>query len=252
MNSTIPPDQWFASAFDVIRAAKLRLTVDDFKLQSRLNTYTIGQSYSYRIDVLNKLIRDEVIKILDNRLYIGTIDNLDWLNMALESGIKPAWHLVDEILGETDETQLFDQETLKRIGDKGEAFVVKQLHETLDSSLHREIKHVAKINDFAGFDIYAPSVLNPDNRFLLEVKTSTKNVPGQFEFFLSRNEYEVGRKNRNWCIVCVRQQDERMSIIGHVYCYQIESRLPRDVNELGQWMKSKVVIEDSLLRTDLP
>lgn len=246
------PKKWFDAAFDVIRDAKLRSTIDDYKLKSRLNTYSIGQSYSYRLNVLDKLIRDEVVKISDNRLEIGTIENLDWLDEALENGNQIAWELVHEVIGETDEVRLYNDDVLKRIGNKGEEFVIEELYKAINPVLHAEVKHIAKTNDMAGFDIYTPSIKNSDNRFMLEVKTSTKDNDERFGFYLSRNEYEKATKNKNWCIVCVSLTNSKLAILGHVYSYQIESRLPRDMDATAMWMSSRVSIEKSILRPGLP
>lgn len=249
---TLPPPCWFDAALDIVNQASTNIKVDDFLSNLKLKPYVLGNSFTYRVDVLNHLIRDDVIRVIDQRLTVGSTDNISWLTMALKSGFSCAWKFVESIEGVCSEEMKFDAESLKEIGNEGELFVIDMLKRRLSNDLHNKIVHIAKKNDIAGFDILAPSVLNSDITFKLEVKTSTRISSSGVEFFLSRNEFEIGRINRNWCLVFVAIFEGEKKILGHMYCYQIESRIPRDVDERARWQSCKINVEHELLRKDLP
>lgn len=212
----------------------------------------IGHSYTYVLDVLNQLIVYGVILIYDGRLSIGSTDGIIWIQSALQNGYRDAWDMVEIVDGPCDECKKFDQEILKSIGDSGEKFVIYSIKSKLPSEMHSKIIHVADVNDYAGYDIYSPSVNNIEKNVKIEVKTSTRNRDQDIQFFLSRNEFEVGRRNRDWCIVFVSIDNGTKQILGHLYCYQIESRLPRDVDPSANWQNCKILVDTFLLHGGLP
>jgi hypothetical protein len=63
----------------------------------------------------------------------------------------------------------YDNTELIGIGQKGEEAVVKLLHQLIDERYHNRIRHVALVDDTAGFDIRAPSVKNHEDFVFLEV-----------------------------------------------------------------------------------
>jgi hypothetical protein len=49
----------------------------------------------------------------------------------------------------------------------------------------------------------------------LEIKTSS--IPGdEFQFFISRNEYNMARQLDNWCLIGVQKNLSGFQIIGHL------------------------------------
>jgi hypothetical protein len=252
INHFLPPPLWFKTALEVIKWAKLKKRVDDFLLDCKLRPYYLGESYSYRVDVMQELVRIGVVDIADDTLILGMSFDVEWLVSGLRSGNKMAWELVTSLDNEKAIEKKFDATELKRIGDLGENFVVDSLKIIHTIELHDQIKHVARYDDTFGYDIVAPSTIDTDKSSYLEVKTSVRPVTDSIQFFLSRNEFEVGKSLRNWCIVLVSIIDNTPVILGHLYCYQFESRIPKDIDTNVSWQTCKVTIECSLLRHGLP
>jgi hypothetical protein len=248
----LPPPVWFKTAIDIVSWAKLEKKIDDFILDCRMRPQVIGQSYSYRIDVMQELVRTEIVLIEDDKLTLSATLDVEWLTLALKSGNELAWELADAIGNERAIAKQFNGEELKRIGDAGENFVVDLLRKFHVEELHSQIKHISLWDDTSGFDIEGLSVTDAERTVLLEVKTTVRMLNGRFEFYLSRNELEVGKKNRNWAIVAVAFINGKPAIIGHLYSYQFESRIPRDYDEYVTCQTYKLSIECSLFRPGLP
>ena len=65
--------------------------------------------------------------------------------------------------------------------------------------------------------------------------------------------FQTGRISRNLCIVFVSISEGEKSILGHIYCYQIESRLPKDIDDDSAiWPSCKILIPKEMLREGLP
>ncbi|MEZ9357065.1 DUF3883 domain-containing protein [Vibrio breoganii] len=251
-NNFFPPNIWFDTAIEVVEFARQERKKDDFIVDAKLRPQIIGQSYSYRIDVMEQLIRTEIVKIQDDRLVISNSFDVEWLDYALITGNAKAWKFADAL----DRSQVIDKkfnpEVLKKIGDTGEKFVLNELRKYHPIELHSQINHVAEYDDTLGYDICAPSIVNSDHNSFLEVKTSVRQISGKFQFFLSRNEFDVGISNREWCIVAVSIVDNKPLVLGHLYCYQIESRLPRDIDDSAKWVSCKLSVEMEIFRPGLP
>ena len=252
IESFIPPDEWFEVADDIISKAKSRITIADFKISAKLKPFKIKGSYSYRQDVLGQLLKMGVIVRQNEVLTLGNTQNVEWLEKLLTSGYSKAWNFVEKVDGHVDELKKFDPVTLKMIGDAGELYVIEELKSSLPVELHSCINHVAQKNDALGYDIIAPSVLDTDKTVILEVKTTTVKNKNGIQFFLSRNEFEVGQKNRNWSIIFVTITDSVKSVLGHIYCYQFESKIPREVDKNVLWQSCKIYIETSAIRPGIP
>jgi len=248
----LPPPAWFDTAIEIVEFACKRKRKDDFIVDAKLRPQIVGKSYSYRIDVMEQLIRTKIVRIQDDRLAIGSSFDVEWLNNALISGNSKAWEYVAALGNNRAIDKKFTPEVLKKIGDTGEAFVLNELRKHHPIELHSQINHVAEYDDTLGYDICSPSIANTDYNSLLEVKTSVRQIPRKFEFFLSRNEFEVGISNRQWCIVAVSIIDNKPIVIGHIYCYQIESRLPRDIDDSAKWTSCKLSVEMEMFRPGLP
>lgn len=92
----------------------------------------------------------------------------------------------------------------KRLGDRGELIVLKSEINKLKSygmvSLSEKIKHIAKKNDAAGYDIL--SFDKNGNKIYIEVK-STKAKQGDVNFYLTANELERAKGDMNYWIYIV-------------------------------------------------
>jgi hypothetical protein len=145
---------------------------------------------------------------------------IDFLNIKLEPGLKLDKQIQQEKFIVTDAPQkkvklkregvkkdkfknlkIFNNpekdKKLKEIGDSGEEYVLEYEKERLTNlnkpELIKKIKHVASINDTAGYDILS---YNEDGteRFI-EVKT-TKGPEGT-DFFISPNELKFSKDNKD-------------------------------------------------------
>ncbi len=247
-----PPKLWFDVALDVIDAAQHQKSVADYKANAKLQPYRIGTSYDYRMDVLQQLINQGVVRINDHFLVLGNTDSLDWLQLALLNGSESAWLLAESVDYSSEKKKKFDADHLCEIGRIGEEFIISLLKEKLPQEVHSSIKHVSINDDTLGFDILAPSTLNIDKRCLLEVKTSTRATQATFDFYLSRNEFEVGRRRSEWSLVAVTLNDGRPELLGHIFTHQIESRFPRDTDDSVKWNSAHSSLEKYLFREHLP
>ena len=147
-----------------------------------------------------------------------------------------------------------DQELRERIGAAGEVAVVAACRRELEQFGHHElatrVQQVSLVNDTLGYDVYAPSIAGPSRR--LEVKTTTRLAPGIFSFFLSRNEYEVGRREPDaWALVtCSWDKLGDAQVIGWCRASALTPYLPSDGN--GHWTEAKVRIPRARLFGDVP
>ena len=250
--SQVPAKNWFDITKEIIGFAYENTNINDFKTHSAMRPYSILDNPSYRMDVLKQLLREDVIRIENNSLKIGSLSNLEWLHTGIENGHQDSWELVELIEGKTNELIKFDNKNLQKIGRKGELFIIEQLEKLLPKEKRDSIKHVSEYNDLVGYDIYSPSTKNSDNNFCLEVKTSVKSFRDDFHFYLSRNEFNVGRKSKNWVLAFVSIIDSIPTLCGYLYCYQIESLVPQDTNDNCRWESCSINVSKKYLRKGLP
>lgn len=251
-NKFLPPPIWFETALEIIEFARERKSKEDFIIDSKLRPIIIGQSYSYRIDVMQELIRSKLVNIEDDKLVIGASFDIDWLVDGLKSGNEQSWKLASALGTELEIAKKFSAEDLKRIGDMGEQFVLDKLKDHHPVELHKNIMHVASYDDTLGYDITTPTIFDAEQNALLEVKTSVRKIEGKFEFYLSKNEFEVGLQHKNWCIVAVSIIDDLPHIVGHVYSFQFDSRVPKNIDSDVCWTTCKIRLELEAFRPGLP
>lgn len=250
-NCYCPPKTWFDLAIDVVNAAQKKISIHDYKANAKLEPYAIGTSYQYRVDVLQELITSGVIWLNGNFLELGNTDSLEWLQSALLSGSEKAWEFADSVDYGNEKKKKFDMKHLSEIGRIGEDFIISLLQESIPQEAHGLIKHVSTIDDTLGFDIVAPSTVNIDKGSLLEVKTSVRDS-SSFDFYLSRNEFEVGRKRPDWSLIAVTIRNGKPELLGHLFAHQIESRVPRDIDQNVKWQSSHFKLEKHMFRKYLP
>lgn len=92
----------------------------------------------------------------------------------------------------------------KRLGDRGELIVFQfeqnKLKNCRKSNLVKEVRHIAKNSDTAGYDIL--SFDENGNEIYIEVK-STRSKQGDANFFLTANELECAKGNMNYWVYIV-------------------------------------------------
>jgi hypothetical protein len=94
--------------------------------------------------------------------------------------------------------------------------------------------------------------LDIDKRCFLEVKTSVRAIQATFDFYLSRNEFEVGRRRSEWSLVAVTLNNGHPELLGHIFNHQIESRFPHDIDGSINWNSAHSRLEKYLFREGLP
>jgi len=127
------------------------------------------------------------------------------------------------------------------LGARGEDEVhrwcVTELVELGQRELVSQVQRVSLVSDRFGFDISAPS-LRADSR-MLEVKTSSSPSRTTFAFFISRNEYEVGKRNpERWSLVACQANADTVSVLGWCRASELERYLPDDGN--GRWTEAQI------------
>ncbi|WP_376773577.1 protein NO VEIN domain-containing protein [Nonomuraea endophytica] len=148
-----------------------------------------------------------------------------------------------------------DPEARARIGALGEEFVKAACEAELTDlgrdDLGKQVARVSLISDGFGYDISAPNIRGELR--LLEIKTQCVPSSSQFRLYISRNEYEVGRTEANWALVCCDMagaSDGDISIAGWCRGETLGPYLPEDHN--GRWTEAMVVLPRGVLLPGFP
>jgi hypothetical protein len=236
MTSSVSPE-WVQISKDALLAASRRQRVDDFKLQCKIAKPTAGMSYFDRMRAAESLIKSGVIRILDDKFQVVSLENATWLTQLLGDGDTSSWEFIDALKLDNSTLKKFDDTLLKDLGERGEAFMIEMIKNSLDPSLHSRIKHVALSDDTLGFDVIAPDPRDSQSNILLEVKTSSRPKPN-FRFYLSRNEYETGLSRPNWWICCIRLNEGFARLEGMFQASELESKVPNDASAEALWQST--------------
>ena len=248
---TIYSSSWVKMSQFIIREALKHTTLEDLNKQLLIKEQRMGEGYHDYNRMLKRLRDDGIILIDDKRLYVGKIDNVDWVEDGMKKGDVFAWELAELIDPQSNLIKKYDDTRLKEIGDIGEQAVIDILKSELDKSYHAHIKHIAAFNDTAGYDISAPSVGNNEKQVLLEVKTTVR-PSRNFTFYLSRNEYNVALRSLNWHIVLVRITSNIPKTLGYIDLNHFEDWLPNEIDPRAEWGNLKISVDISDLTTGLP
>jgi hypothetical protein len=244
--------EWFSMALSALRAAKTKTSIPEFRRLCSMQIPKAGMSVNDRLRVADELIELGKIRLIDDRLSLPAKFDTAWLEQSLLAGSEVAWEIASEIGDNaTEETNLFDADQLKKIGDLGELRVLEELKDSLETHLHHRISHVSRRDDSAGFDISSPSIKDVDRQLKLEVKTTCR--PGNnFRFFLSRNEFEVGIRDKNWRLVFVQLSNNVAILLGHLPVSVIAARFPIDQEDDIRWQNVRVDFARDLIKPGLP
>lgn len=210
----------------------------------------IGRNYQDYKRTLDILISQQVILIDDGRLALGLISGVPWVEKGLETGTEEIWELAEKIEPNLKWARKYDNTQLLKTGLDGEKAVLNLLYQQVDERYHSRIRHIALVDDYAGFDIVAPSIKDHENSVYLEVK-STVRPAEDFTFYISRNEFDVGSKTRNWAIVCVKIKNNKPEVLGHLKLDEISALLPIETSDQVKWQSLKVTIPKSLIHEGL-
>ena len=229
----------------VIDAAKNRTHIQDFYVSGRLSR-RIDLGYDSRKQILSDLLEIGLVTIDGSRLCLGTLTECSWLVEGLQQGSLEAWEIVDSFPKKARKFNP-DFELLNEIGLQGELVVIEELKKILPPNFHDQIYHVSLTDDSAGFDISSPSVINPDNRIFLEVKTSSR--PGdKFNFYLSRNEFETAKSLKNWYLILVKLKESQAELFGYLESASLINYFPEDTTPGFRWTNTQGVFTKDDLR----
>ncbi len=243
-------ERWLAIARDVIEAAKNSWSVDDYKRACRLHAPKIGEDYYYRTIVLDRMLQEGLVLIQDERLRLGSPRGATWWQAQLLNGSSLAWEFAEATYGDGVQDK-FDAEKLREIGEQGEIFVLDLYQKNLPSWLADRVTRVSLKDDSLGFDIMTSSVTNHERTLHVEVKTSIR--PGNdFIFFLSRNEYEIALKDKNWVMLLVGKVNGQYHLVGRLYIEDLAPLVPVDKEQNVKWASVKVRINRAGLIKGLP
>lgn len=139
------------------------------------------------------------------------------------------------------------------IGSLGEQAVERWCVDELVALGHHDfaaqVRRVSLVSDRFGYDIAAPSIQAEDR--MLEVKTTTSPSTKTFRFFLTRNEYDVGRSHqRQWAMVACVAVEDAATVIGWCRAAELERYIPDDAN--GRWTEAQVSLPSSALLGGVP
>jgi hypothetical protein len=156
-----------------------------------------------------------------------------------------------------------DRQALEAFGAEGEESVLEACRKHLAGVPHliAEIAHVSLVDDTLGYDIASPD--RAGHRHRIEVK-ATSALPGWAEFFLSRNEASVGKRDPQWSLVVTRREVDAdtsvlvMRVAGWLRFADLEDLLPKDPSNApgdsarSTWASCRITLPDDRLRPALP
>lgn len=208
------------------------------------HTLTLGEHTSRSLRAGEALLlRMGLLREEDGRLFptneLGVVARVD---DAESADLIRAWH-----------HSVIAEELRQLIGKAGEEVVLTTCRENLLALGRRDladrVQQVSLVDDTRGYDVYAPSVMGRSR--LLEVKTSGRSVPGAFAFYVSRNEYDTGRRHPNsWALVACTWDGAEADIVGWCRAAALTTYLPLDGS--GRWTEAFVHLPQTVLTRGLP
>ena len=230
-------------ALDAISYARNNVFKVDYENFCKKQPRTKKGGYHDRIRILEHLIHVKQILIIDDKMSLNPNGNFEWLGDDLHSGNQFAWEFARKLGFKEKIGKKFNDENKKKIGLKGEKYVVNKLKENFSKNIHNEIKHISLVDDTAGYDIESPSIINANYKSYLEVKTSS--IPGNdFIFYISRNEFESSQKNiNNWFIILIKIVDNEPEFFGKLDTNFIKAYIPKESsNNFVKWESLRVTV----------
>ena len=76
---------------------------------------------------------------------------------------------------------------------------------------------------------------------------------GTFRCFLSRNEYKISQKNKDWYLVLVRLINGLHILEGYIPGKNLANIMPNDdENGISRWESASLLIDDPMMEPGLP
>ncbi|WP_188674686.1 protein NO VEIN domain-containing protein [Subtercola lobariae] len=215
------------------------------------NAVTLGRFPRLDLDnALSLLVEHGLVVVSNGRVHRS--ENLRELLALPDPAAEP---LLSTLLAAStaSDTVIDGVDVREIVGALGEEAVVAWCVDELRALGHYEIvaqvRRVSLVSDRFGYDVSAPTIGTGPR--MLEVKTSMSNSSKTFRFFLSRNEYEVGRRNsRQWAMVACGFDGETATILGWCRASEFERYVPDDGN--GRWTEALVNLPRSALMSSVP
>jgi len=237
----------FPIAVDAIKFLGNGKGMEDYKRFCRGQPRNLQGSYNDRMDVLGLLIKQNIIINHNGKLTLSSDPDFSCFNEGLAAGYEDAWEFVNLIGKAKIAEKKFDNSKNLENGLLGERFIVGELKKTLPEEKFSQIIHVSIKDDTAGYDIEFENINN--KKKLLEVKTSS--LPGErFSFYLSRNEYEIGRLNSdNWSLVLVKLSNGNPVFFGTLTVHDLNKYIPEEkFEDKAKWQVVKFLFENEAVR----
>lgn len=241
MNTTA---EFLSMAREIIKASQIDIRVSEFLHDSLLRPVRVGESHDDRVRTMNFLIHQGSLAILEDRFHLVRGLLPDWLAIPASQGFSEAFNLANEFLTTAISKSKFDHQILQEIGLKGELAFLEFLREVHGTSA--EITHVSVFDDSLGFDITVTTSTGEVQNF--EVKTTSRPEKDVFDFFLSRNEYQVAKQNQNWAIACMRIIEGDIVFQGLVDWSEVFDSFPDDKNPEITWASVKIKVKQASLK----
>lgn len=132
----------------------------------------------------------------------------------------------------------------KRIGDAGELALVK----LIETATAADVDHVAAYSDGLGFDL---RVKCRSFQSHIEVKSTTRS--NRLSVYLSRNEFETMKRDRDWRLVAVRLGEQlEVLAVGTVPRGWLSLNAPGDASAHGRWESFRLDVPPSELEPGIP
>ncbi len=242
---------WMEMVDFILHLAMKESSLDDVNRALFNRTSKPGRNFQDYDRTLQKLRKDGLIYVDNQKIYVGSINKCSWIKQGIEKGIEQIWSLAEKIEPNKDWARKYDNTEIVEIGRIGEEAVVNSLRDKIDERYHNLIKHVSLFDDTKGYDVSTPSTKNHDKRLNLEIKTTVKQTE-EFTFYLSRNEFNVGSKSKNWSLVFVKIKNDIPLILGHISLNAINNLFPIEKTSQAKWQVLKIKIPISIITPELP
>ena len=247
---------------DLLQSSSLNSAMAIFMSRTEFADLTFAnyrESYEWleRHGLLSSDLRDSSTARIDAFLMSLNGENLNWLQDGVV-GIPSPEFLPDPVLASAghlgidptiawqvvlEHGRKIDLERRERIGLLGELAIIAYLEE-----LGVQTDHVSRRSDALGWDIRTMGEALEGH---LEVKTTTSL--GRFRVFLSRNEFEVSRRDPCWrLILALIDENGHLLRVAHVPAEAIHRLVPADSDPLGRWQSCSIDLTGSLVAVGLP
>jgi uncharacterized protein DUF3883 len=211
--------------------------------EHRTRDLHIGEALLIRVGLLTQ-IEDRLIPNVGLPT-IARVDDITAL-IILESMTRAGDTGIDSRVDTIDRAE---------IGALGEEAVVRECRAELRllgrPDLCQAVQRVSLADDRLGYDVSSPRIAGRPQ--MIEVKTMSARPRGGVTFYISRNEYEVGRRwPSDWSLVtCALGADHtKADVVGWCRASSLQPYLPEDRN--GRWTEALVKLPMASLISGLP